>query len=169
MPFAPYDLSENVVRANWTKLHLISIIGNNLDFITGSKLGVDHLGRAPCTQAAQTLAIEASLWDGDLDTWLIRHLRNQIETDQTQSSPKECPSKYLAHSLDGTICTFRQAPVKWPTLPPMQEPRGHPRHRSRLWQPYGKWTILHHTWLWYYSNLIFHAIKCSIIPMQSWE
>ena len=34
MPFAPYHLTENLVRANWgARLHNVAIIGNNFDFV----------------------------------------------------------------------------------------------------------------------------------------
>jgi hypothetical protein len=38
MPFAPFDLTESLVRANWGNLHHVAIIGNPLDFVTGLRL-----------------------------------------------------------------------------------------------------------------------------------
>jgi hypothetical protein len=37
MPFAPFSLTDNVVRANWEQLDQVVIAGNSFDFVTGSK------------------------------------------------------------------------------------------------------------------------------------
>ena len=37
MPFAPFSLTDNVVRANWAQLDQVVIAGNSFDFVTGCK------------------------------------------------------------------------------------------------------------------------------------
>lgn len=105
MPFAPYTLTDNVVRGNWNGLHRISIIGNPLGFVMGKTLEEKHFkGRAPCVQAAHHLVTEHTLWEGDFETWLTKAPTVQSEEG---SEPSE-EGDIRMSALNATLSTFRQ-------------------------------------------------------------
>eukprot|EP00947_MAST-08B_sp_MAST-8B-sp1_P004602 g4602.t1 len=99
MPFAPYMLTDNVVRANWTQLHQVAIMGNSFDWVSsnpfrrarraakdddhdkddaeeeedgeGGEIDVAAWdNRAPCVARCDTVRLEEHLWSGDFRTWL---------------------------------------------------------------------------------------------------
>ena len=143
MPFAPYDLTDAVVRANWLNLRQVAIIGNRLDFVTGQCFGNDpqsqHLkGRAKATEAAQLHATEVMLWDGDLVTWLQETSRTNSEelTNKLNQRGKDGsvegedgedgePGSSIAGDLNASLVAFRPDRRGWPEAPP-------PQPRSRL-------------------------------------
>ena len=119
MPFAPFNLTENVVRTNFKALERIYIIGNNLDFvwrlpsyrlknasndIAGDKplQQCEMQGtiptRAPSVHAALKMADETILWDADHSTW---------QTATVEETSKE--AIYLKHCLNSTLVTFPNA------------------------------------------------------------
>ncbi len=92
MPFAPFPLTDNVVRANWEALDQVMIIGNPLRWVVDHRWrdnGHDeqteeqtaqqsdkkaaYTSRAPCVEAALELAVctELTLWNADLSTWTL--------------------------------------------------------------------------------------------------
>jgi hypothetical protein len=84
MPYAPYTLTDNVVRANWGSLHAISVVGNGFDWIASNPWD-DHRcnneeragpreklrrTRAPCVYATRGVREEEILWKSDFETWI---------------------------------------------------------------------------------------------------
>ena len=110
MPFAPFNLTENVVRTNFEALEQIYIIGNNFDFVwrlpssrhitnaqkQSQKFEIDATEgtiptRAPSVHAALKMADETVLWDSDHYTW-------QSETSKE--------ARMLKYCLNSTLVTF---------------------------------------------------------------
>lgn len=135
MPFAPFDLTDSVVRANWQALHKTAIIGNRLAFVTGEVFKEESARRAACTQAARGLAVEVTLWEDDLRTWSMPDLdasaeRSEHLGDNVTPPPKEL--SHLASTLNSTLVTFRSAPSNWPLHPPHEQSRGAKSDQSKL-------------------------------------
>jgi hypothetical protein len=146
MPFAPFSLTNNVIRANWDILDRVMIIGNPLNWVvdygwsskkekqstegggSGSKDGgsgsssgesevkgvivenpvayllqqqhcgrqqqrrtvgttnpqVVYASRAPCVEAALSLATEVMLWEGDLVTWTLAQAAEEVKAEKAE-------------------------------------------------------------------------------------
>ena len=113
------------MRANWLNLRHVAIIGNRIDFVTGScfKNDVESqnlVGRAKATEAAQVHAVEVTLWDGDLSTWL-----QETSPNEEVSRDGDDGENSIAGDLNATLVTFSPSNRSWPEQPPPQE-------RSRL-------------------------------------
>ena len=131
MPFAPFDLTDNVVRGNWNHLHQISIIGNPLGFVMGNTLEKKGMkGRAPCVQAAHHLVTEETLWEGDFETWLTKApTMPSSHTDGEEPSGDEENTRRM-HALNATLTTFKQPLTDdWPSGPPTRIKN---QYRSKL-------------------------------------
>lgn len=135
MPFAPFDLTDSVVRSNWQALHKTAIIGNRLSFVTGEIFEDESARRAACTQAARGLAVEVALWENDLRTWSMPYLEGSGERlehhgDNVTMPPKELSR--LASALNSSLITFRPAPSDWPLHPPSEQSRGAKTDHAKL-------------------------------------
>jgi hypothetical protein len=100
MPFAPYELTDNVVRANWYNLARITIVGNDLRWCMDSKWRSygkprPSQGRAPCIEAASLAILSATtLFKGDVTSKLSH-------SSLPNHSFKDC------NSLNATLTSFR--------------------------------------------------------------
>jgi hypothetical protein len=64
MPFAPYQLTDNLVRANWNGLHRLAIVGNPLewvvdpcfDLVEDADAGTDSAAAFECTAEEEAVA-----------------------------------------------------------------------------------------------------------------
>jgi len=135
MPFAPYDLTDAVIRANWPNLSRVAIIGNNLDFVTGACFEAgspsQHLrGRAKATEAARRHAVETSLLQSDLVTW-IQEAKGESSEEKLEEKgePRKNP---IASCLNATLVTFQtgQCGKPWQEMPPPQ-PTQLPKETTR--------------------------------------
>eukprot|EP00746_Dinoflagellata_sp_MGD_P003807 gnl/MRDRNA2_/MRDRNA2_107378_c0_seq1.p1 gnl/MRDRNA2_/MRDRNA2_107378_c0~~gnl/MRDRNA2_/MRDRNA2_107378_c0_seq1.p1 ORF type:complete len:311 (+),score=32.00 gnl/MRDRNA2_/MRDRNA2_107378_c0_seq1:138-1070(+) len=97
MPFASYELTDNVIRANWHALDRVILLGNPLSWVASEPGQENHsvkqnrnpdndavdryTSRAPCAQAALELATEVVLWDGDLITWSLAQAEDELVKD----------------------------------------------------------------------------------------
>ena len=122
MPFAPFDLTDNVVRANLQMLEKIHIIGNNLDFVVGifpprpkndeaDETQDDQLlqqkpkpTRASSVQAARQVADETVLWEADHYTW-----QSEISAQAASPTNESREAELLRHCLNCTLVTFPHA------------------------------------------------------------
>jgi len=134
MPFAPFDLTDRVIGANWQALHNIAIIGNRLSFVTGEFFEEESARRAACTQAARDLAVEVTLWENDLHTWSMPSLEGNDEILDHSGNNDTSSSKELSHlasTLNSTLVTFQSAPSNWPLHPPREQSRGTRSNQSK--------------------------------------
>ena len=103
MPFAPFNLTDNVVRANWDVLERVMLVGNPLQWVVDHRWrkteqgkevedGSDrsevkfersegYTSRAPCVEAAlaQGVVTELTLWHNNLNTWTIAGALSEVE------------------------------------------------------------------------------------------
>lgn len=119
MPFAPYDLTDNLIRANWECLDRVMIIGNSLRWVVDHRAGNDAIvsdgvrdggdaksnegdpleaafrSRAPCVEAAICLATvkESTLWQGDLVTWTLLQAKNDSEVEAEAVATMQAATK----------------------------------------------------------------------------
>merc|ERR1712232_1284350 len=131
MPFAPYELTVNVVRANWYNLARIAIVGNDLRWCVDSEWRSygkprPSQGRAPCVEAALLAILNTTtLFEEDV-TRRLSH----------SSLPKH--SFKDRHSLNATLTSFRSF---WllPVLPSFRDFR--PVSALPLWASRLCWSV----------------------------
>jgi len=112
MPHGDYNLTDNLVGANYDSLHLIAILGNNLSWVCNSE-GKDTAAaeeanlatsRAPYVQKVLALVKETHLQDT---------LASEVRSLLTSLAPRisEAVGTGLCDALDSTLSTF---PPKMP-------------------------------------------------------
>lgn len=146
MPFAPYWLTDNVLRANWSQLNRIAVIGNPLRWVSdpdcyheeeeqqenGDVAGrrQDFRGRAPCADALLSNGEleEIVLWDGDMRTWLTEQTAGGSEEDEEDDNDEKGRRDLSLHCLNATLATFR---IRKSGAPQATPPRGKPLRQAR--------------------------------------
>lgn len=122
MPFAPYTLTDNVLRANWGQLHRVAVIGNPLRWVCDPDWDREagghwqRAGRAPCVEAVLGMGgtKEEVLWHGNMRTWLTNG--GAEKEDRT------------LHCLDATLAVFPHTGAD-ARLPPRQKPHWPPQSK----------------------------------------
>jgi hypothetical protein len=137
MPFAPFVLTDDLVRANWRSLHNVAVIGNDLRWVADPEWDTpgdgSWKGRAPASERAAVGAHQVRLWEGDHVTWLTRG-QGEGGEDSGKSSLDTTLSVFpssaalrrwrpsLANGAPGVDRLLR-APRAWPRDPPARPAR----------------------------------------------
>lgn len=160
MPFAPFYLTDNVVRANWDVLERVTIIGNPLRWVVdhkwdrseaiskGNELRLDDAqrrtsfrSRAPCVEAALELVNEVTLWNGDLVTWRWTHSGHATKREANAQAREKhddaydsCNSAQAHESSLAQVSHALNSTIAIFAQPPRDWPKQPPRAewRSRL-------------------------------------
>ena len=128
MPFAPYPLTENLVRANWHDLDRIAVIGNAFPWVAHWPSSSDpeteaadeanqrehypYEGelRAPCVHAAQAICAEVVLWENNHATWLQKTSNDKVpvmEAPPVDETDADAVLPDSVYALNSTLVTFR--------------------------------------------------------------